>query len=90
MNGNTLRPSQWDVNHGFRSKNSFPRIVFNGTLLTMPKKDVQISVRLSSDALEMVRKAAEKRWPNAPVSTPATLVTFALERAEEILSKPKK
>jgi uncharacterized protein (DUF1778 family) len=57
----------------------------------MPKKDVQISVRLSSDALEMVRKAAEKRWPNAPVSTPATLVTFALERAEEILAvKPKK
>ena len=57
----------------------------------MPKKDLQISVRLSSDALEVIKHAAEKRWPNAPVSTPATLVTFALERAEEILAaKPKK
>lgn len=57
----------------------------------MSKKDQKVTVRLSSDALDAIRKAAEKRWPNAPVSTPATLVTFALERAEEILaSKPKK
>lgn len=57
----------------------------------VPKRDKKITSSLTAEELETIRKAAEKRWPNAPVSTPATLVTFALERAEEILaSKPKK
>jgi hypothetical protein len=62
----------------------------SGIIASVSKKDQKVTVRLSSDALETIRKAADKRWPNAPVSTPATLVAFALERAEEILSKVKK
>lgn len=68
----------------------FAVAVLDGIIATVSKKDQKVTARLSSDALETIRKAAQKRWPNAPVCTPATLVTFALERAEEILaSKPK-
>ena len=59
--------------------------------MSAPKRSLQVNVRLSPDALHLMREAADLCWPGVPLSNSTLLLTLAQHKAQEILqSKPLK
>lgn len=49
------------------------------------KRTLQVNVRLSQEALELMRQAAQQSWPDVPLSNSTLLLTLAQKQALEIL-----
>jgi len=56
------------------------------------KRPLQVNVRLSQADLDLLHRAAERRWPGVPLTKSTLLLTLAKLKAEEILvaGKPRK
>jgi uncharacterized protein (DUF1778 family) len=50
------------------------------------KRSRQVNVRLSSEALDLMRRAAERVWPGVPLSNSTLLLVLARSKAQEILN----
>ena len=61
------------------------------TVKTMnaPKRSLQVNVRLSPDALDLMRRAAARSWPGVPLSNSTLLLTLAQQKAQEILQSKR-
>jgi uncharacterized protein (DUF1778 family) len=57
------------------------------TTTNRPKRDKQVSVRLSSDDLALLKAAANKSWPDLDVSTASLLLNLARARAKHVLGE---
>ena len=65
--------------------------IASATMLFMPKRSIQVGVRVSDVDLRLIQKAAETLWPGMPITNSTLLMTLAKQRAEEILAKtPRK
>jgi len=49
------------------------------------KRDLQVNVRLSAEALELMRRAAEQTWPDVPLTNSTLLLTLAHKQALQLL-----
>jgi hypothetical protein len=54
------------------------------------KRSVQVNVKMSPDDFQLLKKAAEKRWPDAVMTNSGILLALAKITARESLSKPKR
>jgi hypothetical protein len=54
------------------------------------KRTVQVNVKMSPDDFQLLKKAAEKRWPDAVMTNSGILLALAKITARESLSKPKR
>jgi hypothetical protein len=63
------------------------------SIMNTPKKmrrTAQVNVKMSEDDFALLRKAAEKRWPDAIMTNSAILLALARISARQILGKRKK
>jgi hypothetical protein len=51
------------------------------------KRTIQINVKMSQEDFDLLKKAAEKRWPDAVVTNSGTVLGLARLAAREILKK---
>ncbi len=58
--------------------------------MNAPKRSLQVNVRLSPDALHLMRQAAEQCWPGVPLSNSTLLLTLAQHKAQEILERKRR
>jgi hypothetical protein len=56
----------------------------------MPKRSIQVGVRVSDADLKLIRKASEALWPGMPITNSTLLLTLARLKAQEILKNPGK
>ncbi len=54
------------------------------------KRTVQVNVKMSGDDYELLRKAADKLWPDAILSNSGILLGLARLSAKDILAKKLK
>jgi len=54
------------------------------------KKTVQIGVKMSEADFQLLRKAAEQKWPDAELTNSGILLALAKIAAREIVGKKKK
>ena len=62
-------------------------------IMTIPqrmRRTAQVNVKMSEDDFALLRKAAEKRWPDAIMTNSAILLALARISARQILGKKKK
>jgi uncharacterized protein (DUF1778 family) len=64
--------------------------IASATIPIMPKKNVQVGLRISDEDLKLMRKAGEMLWPGLPISNATLVLTMARQRAEEVLGRPRK
>jgi hypothetical protein len=55
-----------------------------------PKRSEQVNCRLAPADLSLLRKAADRLWPDMPITNSTLLLTLARLKAEEILKSPRK
>jgi hypothetical protein len=60
------------------------------TLTRRMKRTTQVNVKMSEDDFVLLRKAAEKRWPDAIMTNSAILLALARISARQILGKKRK
>lgn len=53
------------------------------------KRTVQVNVKMTEDDFNLLKKAAEKRWPDAVMTNSGIVLGLARIAAREILSKRK-
>jgi uncharacterized protein (DUF1778 family) len=53
------------------------------------KRTVQVNVKMTEEDFTMLRKAAEKRWPDAVMTNSGIVLGLARIAAREVLSKKK-
>jgi hypothetical protein len=53
------------------------------------KRTVQVNVKMTEEDFAMLRKAAEKRWPDAVMTNSGIVLAFAKIAARETLHKKK-
>ena len=54
------------------------------------KRTVQVNVKMSEDDFTQLRRAAEKRWPDAVMTNSGIVLALALIAARETLGLKKK
>lgn len=54
------------------------------------KRSIQVNVKMTEEDFALVRKAAEKRWPDAVVTNSGVVLGLAKIAAREILSGKRK
>jgi uncharacterized protein (DUF1778 family) len=54
------------------------------------KRTVQINVKMSPDDFQLLKKAAEKKWPEAMLTNSGIVLGLAKISAREVLGKGKK
>jgi uncharacterized protein (DUF1778 family) len=54
------------------------------------KRTVQVNVKMTEEDFAMLRKAAEKRWPDAVITNSGIVLALARIAAKETLSKKRK
>jgi uncharacterized protein (DUF1778 family) len=57
------------------------------TAANRPKRDKQVSVRVSSEDIALLRQAAEKLWSDLDISTASVLLNLARARAKQVLAE---
>ena len=57
------------------------------TTTNRPKRDKQVSVRVSSEDIALLRQAAEKLWSDLDISTASVLLNLARARAKQVLAE---
>jgi uncharacterized protein (DUF1778 family) len=55
-------------------------------MLAMAKKTEKVNVRMTSEDLALLRKAAATLWPGVEITTSMIVLTLAKRAAEQILS----
>jgi uncharacterized protein (DUF1778 family) len=62
-------------------------LLFNGDPLDTGgmKRTVQVNVKMTEDDFKMLRKAAEKRWPDAVITNSGIVLALARIAARETL-----
>jgi hypothetical protein len=53
------------------------------------KRTVQVNVKMTEEDFSMLRKAAEKRWPDAVMTNSGIVLGLARIAAKETLTQPK-
>ena len=53
------------------------------------KRTVQVNVKMTEEDFAMLRKAAEKRWPDAVITNSGIMLALAKIAAREILGRRK-
>jgi hypothetical protein len=53
------------------------------------KRTVQVNVKMSPDDFTLLKKAAEKRWPDAVITNSGIVLALAKIAAKSTLSKTK-
>jgi hypothetical protein len=53
------------------------------------KRTVQVNVKMTQDDFELLKKAAEKRWPEAVITNSGIMLALAKIAARETLSRKK-
>ena len=53
------------------------------------KRTVQVNVKMTEEDFAMLRKAAEKRWPDAVITNSGIVLALAKIAARDILGRPK-
>ena len=53
------------------------------------KRTVQVNVKMTEEDFELLRKAAEKRWPDAVMTNSGIVLALAKIAAREALKKGK-
>jgi len=51
------------------------------------KRTVQVNVKMTQDDFELLRKAAEKRWPDAVMTNSGIVLALAKIAARDTLTK---
>jgi hypothetical protein len=54
------------------------------------KRTVQVNVKMSPDDFELLRKAAEKRWPDAVMTNSGIVLAFAKIAARDTVREGKR
>ncbi len=54
------------------------------------KRTIQVNVKMTEEDFAMLRKAAEKRWPDAVMTNSGIVLALARIAARETLSKGRK
>lgn len=54
------------------------------------KRTVQVNVKMSPDDFQLLKKAADVRWPDAPMTNSGILLGLAKISAKEVLRKRKR
>ncbi len=54
------------------------------------KRTVQVNVKMSQEDFDLLRKAAEKKWPDAVMTNSGIMLAFARIAARETLQKGKR
>lgn len=57
------------------------------TTANRPKRDKQVSVRVSSDDITLFQQAAQKLWSDLDVSLASILLNLARARAKQVLAE---
>jgi hypothetical protein len=60
------------------------------TLTRRMKRTTQVNVKMNEEDFALLRKAADKRWPDAIMTNSAILLALARISARQILNKKKK
>lgn len=53
------------------------------------KRTVQVNVKMTQDDFNLLRKAAEKRWPDAVITNSGIVLALAKIAARQVLGKRK-
>jgi len=51
------------------------------------KRTVQVNVKMTSEDFDLLRKAAEKKWPDAVITNSGIVLALARIAAKDILKK---
>lgn len=54
------------------------------------KRTVQVNVKMSPDDFQLLKKAAEKKWPDAVMTNSGVVLGLAKIAAREALKNPKR
>jgi hypothetical protein len=54
------------------------------------KRTVQVNVKMTQDDFALLRKAAEKKWPDAVITNSGIVLALAKIAARETLAKKRK
>jgi uncharacterized protein (DUF1778 family) len=53
------------------------------------KRTVQVNVKMTQEDFNLLRRAAERRWPDAVLTNSGIVLAFAKIAAREVLGKKK-
>jgi hypothetical protein len=53
------------------------------------KRTIQVNVKMTQEDFNLLRRAAEKRWPDAVITNSGIVLAFAKIAAREVLAKKK-
>ncbi len=53
------------------------------------KRTVQVNVKMTQEDFNLLRKAADRRWPDAVITNSGIVLAFAKIAAREVLAKKK-
>lgn len=59
-------------------------------MIAMAKRTLQINVRMSSEDLALLKKAAATLWPGVELTISTTVLALAKKSAEEVLHPTRK
>jgi hypothetical protein len=80
-------------NYGPRVR-KVPIVTLNGNRKTpiqeAMKRTVQVNVKMSPDDFQLLKKAAEKKWPDAVMTNSGVVLGLAKIAAREALKNPKR
>ena len=62
-------------------------VIVGGMKERQTKRDRQITIRISSQDLNLMKQAAEVAWPGALLSTAAIMLSLSRMKAKEILEQ---
>jgi hypothetical protein len=54
------------------------------------KRTVQVNVKMTLDDFNLLRKAADKRWPDAVITNSGIVLAFARIAARQVLGRKKR
>jgi uncharacterized protein (DUF1778 family) len=54
------------------------------------KRTVQVNVKMTQDDFDLLRKAAEKRWPDAVMTNSGIMLALAKIAARDALAKKRR
>ncbi len=54
------------------------------------KRTVQVNVKMTEEDFRLLRRASEKRWPDAVITNSGIVLALAKIAAREIVAKSKK
>ena len=54
------------------------------------KRTVQVNVKMTQEDFDLLKKAAEKRWPDAVITNSGIVLALAKIAARDVLTKRKR